>query len=872
MRPRLAAAAIATAVCAGYYFGSILGLLLRLPPATPSIIWPPNAILTAALLLVPPRRWWLVLLPVLPVHVAVQLPTGWPLTMVLALFLTNCTEAIVTAGTVWWLSGAPPRFDTPRHLSTFFLAVLAATAISGFLDAAAVTWFLEEEYWTVWSQRFLSNILAQLTIVPALVGVASGLPRWVRSLSWVRLGEAALLGAGLMVMNAADFGGVLSQLPPLRVVSSQVPLALQLPFLLWAAVRFGTSGAGVTLFTATILAVWSVVHGQGPFAEMSPTTTVPALTLSLILVAATVLSLAALVQERRETQRALAERLAFEEILARLSGAFVQVPSDRMDAGFDEWLGRIGTFLDIKCVRLYVLSERDQTLSSRYEWTHPDFQALPPPDVRRDFPWALSRLERSLAVAVSSVRDLPPEAGDDLRSMQRYGYAATLVLPIGSGDRALGALAFGSAHERAWPDALVMRLRLVAEVLANALARKQTEDALRASESMKSSILHSLRSGVAVVDRDGRVLAINENWTRLAEESGDSIVKVGESLLQATPSAGKGDHTRCEDLGAGVRAVLQGVRDSFRYEYTTQSGKDPRWWAVVVDPLDRPDGGALVTRADVTDLRRAELDVQRVRQELAHVARVSTVGELTASLAHELYQPLTAIMTNAQAARRMLSAAPPDVSQVHAILSDIVKDDRRASDVIERLRDLLRKGELEMERVDLASTIRDVADLLHGEAIVKQVLVALDLDSDPVTVLGDRVQLQQVMLNLLHNAMEAMVDGRGPMTMVSVRCRQVAETAPSTGSGQALSTGSGQVRVTVTDTGPGLPAGAEETVFDPFYTTKRDGMGMGLSIVRSILESHGGSISAANHERGGAVFEFTLPLAAEDAQSVRQAG
>ena len=109
MRPRLEAVAIALTVCAGYYFGSILGLLLRLPPATPSIIWPPNAILTAALLLVPPRRWWLVLLPVLPVHIAVQLPTGWPLTLVLSLFLTNCTEAIVSAGTVWALSDAPPQ-------------------------------------------------------------------------------------------------------------------------------------------------------------------------------------------------------------------------------------------------------------------------------------------------------------------------------------------------------------------------------------------------------------------------------------------------------------------------------------------------------------------------------------------------------------------------------------------------------------------------------------------------------------------------------------------------------------------------------------------------------------------------------------------
>jgi hypothetical protein len=127
-----------------------------------------------------------------------------------------------------------------------------------------------------------------------------------------------------MVMGSSELGGVLSQLPPLRAVSSQAPLALQLPFLLWAAVRFGTPGAGVTLFAATILAVWSVVHGQGPFAEMSPTATGPALTLSFIVVAGTVLSLAALVEERRQTQSALAERLGFEELLARLSGAFVR--------------------------------------------------------------------------------------------------------------------------------------------------------------------------------------------------------------------------------------------------------------------------------------------------------------------------------------------------------------------------------------------------------------------------------------------------------------------------------------------------------------------------------------------------------------------
>ena len=621
MKQRLAAVGIALAVCAGYYLGSILGLLLRVPPATPSIIWPPNAILTAALLLVPPRRWWLVLLPVLPVHIAVQLPTGWPLSLVLALFATNCTEAIVTAGVVWLLSDAPARFDTPRRLSNFFLAVVLGTSVSGFLDAAAVAWFLGEQYWSVWGQRFSSNILAHMTIDTAIVGVVADLPRWSRTWSLRRVLEAATVGAGVLLMGSTDFGGMLSRLPPLSAVSSQAPLALQLPFLLWAAIRFGIPGAGITLLSATILAVWSVVHGKGPFADMSPTTTVPALTLSLIVVSASVLFLSALVAERRQTQRALGERLVFEELLTRLSGAFVKVPSDRMDAGFDEWLGHIGAFVDIKCLRLYAPTDDGQSLRAKHEWTHPAFERQAAPEVVRDFPWSLRLLQKSQSVIVSSSRDLPSDAGVDLQSMERYGYKAMLVLPIVSGQRALGALAFGAAEERPWPNETVTQLRLVAEVLANALARKQTEDALRASETMKSSILHSLRSGVAVVDREGAVLALNENWTRFANESGEAPVEVGDRLFDDRPGAGGAPSTANQEMGHAIRSVIQGRRDSFGYEYVTRSGKTPRWWAVVVDPLNRPDGGAVVTRADVTDLRRAELDVQRVRQELAHVGR-----------------------------------------------------------------------------------------------------------------------------------------------------------------------------------------------------------------------------------------------------------
>ena len=843
MRKRLIDAGIVLGAGGSYYLGSIVGLLLRLPPATPSVIWPPNSLLTSALLLVPTRRWHLVLIPVLVAHLAVQLRTEWPLLLVLLLFLTNSAEAIMTAGGLRLLSDAPTRFDTPRRLSILVMVVVGATALSSFADAAAVHWLVGEPYWTVWRNRLFSNILAQLTFVPAVVGVATGLPRWIRGMSWIRVAEASVLAAGLLVMGLSGFTNQLTQFPPVRTVSSQNPLALQLPFLLWAAVRFGTTGAGVTLLTTTLLAVWSAVHGRGPFALMSPSTTGPALTLSLIVVSATVSALAALIQERRDTQHVLADRLRFEELLARLSGAFVHVPGDRMDAAFDEWLGRLGVFLKLSCVRLYTQAGGELKVS--YSWAPPSTPGHPPFIVKRDYPWTWERLRRLEPIIVSTVEDLPPQAMMDRRSMQKQGYRAMLVLPLVAGHRALGALSFGSATERQWPHDVVRNLRLVAEVLANALARKQTEDALRASEGIKSSILQSLASGVAVVDAAGLVVAVNDSWTQLAKDGGTLDIRVGENLLEAMREAATRLNPRMADASTAIAAVLDGSRDRSVLEFAGQAGSEPRWWSLLVVPLHRSEGGAVVTLADVTGLRRAELAVQRSRQELAHVGRVSTVGELTASLAHELNQPLAAIMTNAQTAGRLLGAAPPDLPQIRTILEDIVKDDRRASDVIKRLRDLLRKGTLEMSRVDIAAIIRDVVDLLSSEAMIKRIRVFLDLDRDQVIVFGDRVQLQQVMLNLLHNAMEAIGEREG---RVFVRCRSV---------------NTNVIRVSVTDTGPGIDEGAEELVFEPFYTTKREGMGMGLSIVRTILESHGGTIRALNNGRQGAQFEFTLPAIVE---------
>jgi C4-dicarboxylate-specific signal transduction histidine kinase len=222
---------------------------------------------------------------------------------------------------------------------------------------------------------------------------------------------------------------------------------------------------------------------------------------------------------------------------------------------------------------------------------------------------------------------------------------------------------------------------------------------------------------------------------------------------------------------------------------------------------------------------------------------------MTASLAHQLNQPLAAIMTNAQAARRILDSPVPDFAEVRAILLDIVNDDRRASDVIQRLRDMLRRGQIEMTTINLTAVIRDVADLVSSEAIIRNVALSLQFDREPVFVRGDRVQLQQVVLNLVQNAMEAMTDLDDRRGTVTVRC-QVKD---------------GQIGVSVRDSGPGLKAGAEDMIFEPFYTTKPGGMGMGLSIVRSIVEAHGGSIRAANDDVGGAILEFVLPAGTDRA-------
>lgn len=840
-RDRVTLPALALGTCAGYYLATLVGLHLRLPPATTSVMWPPNAVLAAALMLAPPRRWAAVLLAALPAHIFLQLQTEWPFPLILTFFATNCSEAVLVAGALRLLSDTPTRFDTLRRLTALLVALAVGTVLSSFGDAAVVTWFRGEDYWTVFRTRLFSNTLAELTVVPALVGAVTtlwdGRGRPLRG-RWL---EATVLTAGLCGLGWLAVSTPAGGAPTLGAVSTRTPLALQLPFLLWAAVRFGPTGTGLTLLTTSLISAWAVTHGVGPFASIPAATTVAAVTLSLIVVAATLLCLSTLIEERRQTQQALRTRLQFERVLSRLSGALMQAPREEMARAFDPWLGNIAKVLGVHGVTLFGVSDRGTIPHAIYSWTDPEVVSAPatiPPEQAR---WARDSLFRRDLVLASA--DVPLDASGDDASTRSPSFAAGGAVPLVGEGQVLGALAFGSVHAVEWSDDTIANVRLVGEVLASALGRKRSEDALSASEGMKSAILQSLASGVAVLDRSGRLLHVNERWTRRTHGLEWLEAGIGANFLETCWTAFESGNRLAGEVVAGVGGVLDGSRDRYVIEHRADAGTTPEWWSLVAVPLHRREGGAVITRADVTELRRAELEAQRSRQELAHVSRVSTVGEMTASLTHQLDQPLTAIITKAGAGTRMLASSVPDMSEVRAIFGDVVKDARRASDVIQRLRDLLQKRDFEMTNVDATAAIRDVVDLVSSEAITRHVTIELDFEREPLHVHGDRVQLQQVILNLLQNAMEAMHGTPDRARRILVTCRRA----------------DAQLLVAVQDSGPGVGAGTDELIFEPFYTTKPGGMGMGLSIARSIVEAHGGTIRASAGAEGGASLEVRLP-------------
>ena len=364
---------VAAAVAGGYYLGVQAGLVLRLPPATTSILWPPNAVLTSALLLTPYRRWGVCLAAAFPVHVLAELSTGWPLAMIAALFVTNCSEALIAALLIRKLGGPRVRFDTLRSVTVFLVSAgIAAPALSSFADASVVNAFVNEPYWTVWRTRTFANSLTELGLVPLIVlgvGGAAVLPRLRR-----RLPEVLLFGFSLVVITQLVFwrgamGWSIPYAPP-------TPTVFLLPLFVWAAVRFGAGGISSTLLFSTVMACLAAQAGNRPFPVLDPHQSVIALQTYLILMAAPLFAFAALLDERRSAVTELAARLRSEALLSWVSGQLVRTPAGRIGEAFGACLERIGESWSVDRVLLVLFSRSGEQLVIVYQWSAPDVAAI----------------------------------------------------------------------------------------------------------------------------------------------------------------------------------------------------------------------------------------------------------------------------------------------------------------------------------------------------------------------------------------------------------------------------------------------------------------------------------------------------------------
>ena len=269
-------------------------------------------------------------------------------------------------------------------------------------------------------------------------------------------------------------------------------------------------------------------------------------------------------------------------------------------------------------------------------------------------------------------------------------------------------------------------------------------------------------------------------------------------------------------------------------------------WIVARGQIEQGAGHKLLRGVllDTTHRRQLEQDAAQQRNELAHLSRVATLGELSGSLAHEINQPLMGILSNAQAAQRFLAGDNPNLVEVREILADIVEDDKRAGEVIRRLRALLKKGEVQQGPLDINIVVDDVLRLTRNDLMNRDVSATTEQASDLPPVLGDRIQIQQVLLNLVVNACDAM-EGIPNSRRVHIRTRR------ANGVG---------VEVSVSDHGGGIPAADLDRIFQPFVSTKKHGMGLGLSVCRTIVLAHGGALWAENNSGPGATVRFTLPV------------
>jgi C4-dicarboxylate-specific signal transduction histidine kinase len=378
--------------------------------------------------------------------------------------------------------------------------------------------------------------------------------------------------------------------------------------------------------------------------------------------------------------------------------------------------------------------------------------------------------------------------------------------------------------------------------------RQRTERMLKNVTESLSFTWRTTQLSMLEVDLNNAAVRTNENFHRLARLPAATTLTLEALFATIHP----------DDRRAFRNAIARAVRSGKPVESELRlvpHESDVRWIAVTLlahthDPPAHRGVNCLV--AEITERKHIEAVVTEQRRQLAHLARVSLLGELSSALAHELNQPLTSILSNAEAGLFLIEEPHLDIQQLRDILRDIVRDDRRAGDVIGRMRALLTRGETELQRVDVGQLIDGVLMLQHSDLIARNMRLVTRIAPPLPAIHADRVEMEQVLLNLVMNASEAMSGTPAADRMIEVEATVLPDTH--------------EVRISVFDRGRGISPAHLERVFDPFFSTKRSGLGVGLAICRSIIAAHGGRIWAttSSGQPGGSSFHFTVPIFEEE--------
>ena len=420
-----------------------------------------------------------------------------------------------------------------------------------------------------------------------------------------------------------------------------------------------------------------------------------------------------------------------------------------------------------------------------------------------------------------------------------------LCLPLVKQAKLIGVLYLeNNLASHVFTPARISVLELLASQAAISLENARLYNDLQEREAKIRRLVDANIIGIFIWELGGRFLDANDTFLRMVGYEREELVSGRVRWTEVTPPEW---HDRTARAVEEMR--MTGTAQPWEKEYFRKDGsRVPVLIGSAAFDEKRDQGVAFVL--DLTERKHVEQALRDAQANLAHVVRITTLGELAASIAHEVSQPLTGVVTNAEAGLRWLRRGTPDPDAACRSLEWIIDDGNRASEVIRRVRALANKTEIEKEPLDVNDVVRETIPLVQRELISHQVLLRIELAPALPMILGDRVQLQQVMINLVMNGIEA-------MQSVTDRPRQLVIR-----SGQHETQ---QVLVSVTDCGVGIAAENVDRLFNAFFTTKASGMGMGLSICRSIIEAHGGRLWATANVPHGAAFQFTLPVNADTA-------